>query len=145
MRGEGLGFLLRRHQHLLPAQQQRAAPRAGRSCQHPPCSAMRPQARNPICSVPGPAWGACCPRGDGTARPLFPHLCPLAALPQGQQLGCGRTWQPSAKSGVQRQRPIRPGAGTQRGRSCPGTPSTPSPWSVSVSEQTAWRDRKSVV
>lgn len=62
MRGEGPGFPLQRHQHLLPrAAESRERGRAA-ACQAPSCSVMPPQAQN-VCFVSGPQWQRGVPAG----------------------------------------------------------------------------------
>lgn len=62
MRGEGPGFPLQRHQHLLPtAAESRERGRAA-ACQAPSCSVMPPQAQN-VCFVSGPQWQHAVPAG----------------------------------------------------------------------------------
>lgn len=80
MRGEGLGFPLQRHRHLLPVQPPRL------------CQAS-PGTKPKICFVSGSAWGAHGPHGDGIAQHLFPCLHLLPAVPWSWQLRCGRAAQ----------------------------------------------------
>lgn len=125
MREEGRGFLLRRHRHLLPAQRQRAARRAGRSLPASPLlHHVSPSTKAHLLRVWAAvtAWGARWPRRDGIARPPSP----AGSAPQpAAQMWSG----PAAGAG--------PGAGTGGRQPCSGgLPHTPfAPW-VSASGQT---------
>lgn len=104
MRGEGLGFPLRRHRHLLPAQS--------------PCLCQASPGTKPkICFVSGSAWGA--PVGMAlhsiSSLPASPASC---ALELAAQMWPDRT--AGAKPGVQQLGHICPGAGTGGGQPCLG-------------------------